>query len=65
MNDHLIITMTAIIAIVILESVALIKGIDGIALGTTVGAIAAIAGYMFKTHRVLKSGRNDNPKRKG
>lgn len=39
-------TIIAIAAIVILVSVALLKGINGAVLGTAIGAIAGLGGYI-------------------
>ena len=42
------ITLFAIAGLVILESIALIKGIDGAAFGICIAAIAGLAGYKIK-----------------
>ena len=47
MKDKTIITLVGIISIVILESVALFNGIDGIMLTATIGAITTIVGYNY------------------
>ena len=43
-----LITCVAIAALVTLESIALIKGIDGAAFGICIAAIAGLAGYKIK-----------------
>lgn len=45
-----IVSITAISGIVILEVIALYKGINGVMLATTIGVIAGIAGYSIKNH---------------
>jgi hypothetical protein len=44
MNDHSVIIVAAIAGITILETIALINGIDGIILSFAVGAITTLAG---------------------
>ena len=39
--------ITGIIGVTVLETVALLKGVDGAFLTMAVGAIAVIAGYVF------------------
>ena len=40
------VTLTAIIAIAVLEAIALVKGIDGQLLSVTIATIAGLGGYM-------------------
>lgn len=47
MKDKTMITIIGILSIVILESVALFNGIDGIMLTATIGTIATIVGYNY------------------
>lgn len=48
MKDETIITISAITAIIILEAVALIKGINGALFGLVIAAVAGLAGYEIK-----------------
>ena len=43
-----IITIVAILGIVVLESIALAKGINGVMFGTALSVIGGIAGYTLK-----------------
>jgi len=45
MKDKTLITITAIISIVILEIVAMIKGIDGQIFATVISILAGLGGY--------------------
>jgi len=45
MKDKTLITITAIISIVILEIVAMIKGIDGQIFATVISVLAGLGGY--------------------
>ena len=51
MEDKTAISLAAIMAIVILDAVALCMGIDGTLLLACVGGIAGIAGYELKSLR--------------
>ena len=42
------VTLFAITGLVLLEAIALIKGIDGAAFGICIAAIAGLAGYKIK-----------------
>ena len=46
--------LAAIIGIVILEAIALSKGINGMSLSLTIALIAGIAGYEFKIYQYRK-----------
>lgn len=50
-EDKTLLSMTTIIGIVILDSVAIMNGIDGIVLTTSIAAIAGVGGYMFNSLR--------------
>jgi len=41
-------------AIVILESIALFKGINGVMFGSSMACIGTIVGYVFKSYKVTK-----------
>lgn len=56
--DELKIFIFAICAIVLLESIALIKGVDGVIYGSSMAGIGTIGGF------VLKCYLNDHRKRK-
>ncbi|MBA7653714.1 hypothetical protein ES703_61571 [subsurface metagenome] len=45
-TDHL--TLVAIVAIVILEAIALLKGINGASFGIAIAIIAGLAGYKLR-----------------
>lgn len=45
------VVIAAIAAITVLEIIALLKGIDGQLFATTIGAIAALVGYLFGAHK--------------
>jgi len=49
MKDETIISLTAIFSILLLTSVALLKGIDGALFMSAVAIIGGIAGYELKT----------------
>jgi len=50
MDKHkLTLTMVAILAIVILETIALLRGINGAAFGVSIAVIAGLAGYKIKS----------------
>jgi hypothetical protein len=51
--------ITAIICITILESIALIKGIDGMFLSTVIAIIAGLGGFWIG--RATNNGSNANP----
>jgi hypothetical protein len=46
--------MTAIIGIVILDSIALLNGIDGVLLMTALAAIAGLAGWTIPSPKFIK-----------
>jgi len=48
MEDKTIMTIVAMILIAILESVAMMKGIDGYLFGVVVAVISGLAGYKIK-----------------
>jgi hypothetical protein len=52
-------TITAIICITILESIALMKGIDGMFLSTVIAIIAGLGGFWIG--RATSNGSNTNP----
>ena len=45
MKDKTLITLSAMLSIMILEGIALYKGVDGTALSWVVGTLAGLAGY--------------------
>lgn len=47
-RDKLTLTIVAILAIVFLEAIALIVGINGAAFGIAIAIIAGLAGYKIK-----------------
>ena len=47
-NNDNIIAIFSICGLVIIESIALIKGINGVMFGTTAAVIAGIAGFKIK-----------------
>lgn len=47
-NEFFIIAIIAMGAVLIVECVALAKGVDGVALATSLGAFLSIAGLTFK-----------------
>jgi len=49
-----ILLLIAILSIFILEAIALIKGIDGYALGLAFSGIGGIAGYLVKSYTCRK-----------
>jgi hypothetical protein len=51
-------TLTAMICITVLESIALIKGIDGMFLSTAIAVIAGLGGFFIG--RATSNGRNTN-----
>ncbi len=50
-KDHRVV-MAAMICITVLETVALLKGINGVLLTTIVGLIAGLAGWMVKAPKL-------------
>jgi len=54
MNDKVVII--AIVAVAMLEGIALFKGIDGAFFGPAVAAISGLAGYKIKESRDKKIG---------
>lgn len=48
------VVMIAIIGIVILDSIALLKGIDGIIMMTALAAVAGLAGWTIPTPKFMK-----------
>lgn len=60
MKDEHIISCFAIAGIVVLEAIALIKGINGVLLSTTLSIIAAIVGYEIKGWINGKKEEKDN-----
>jgi len=48
MKDGTIKCLAAIFAIVVLESIALCNGIDGVLLGTVIAVLAGLGGYSLK-----------------
>ena len=68
MKDSTTITLTAIVAITVIEICAMVYlGIDGVLLGATVGVLAGLAGYRLAkpTHayhndEVFKNGQRDH-----
>ena len=51
MQDKTALSITAIMAIVILDAIALMNGIDGILLTAAIAVIAGISGYELKSVR--------------
>lgn len=51
MSPELRIIVYALIAITFLQTVALIKGVDGVMFGSSMAAIGGIIGWFFKTHK--------------
>jgi|GEM_PF-2589368 len=47
MEDQTLVALLGIIALLIIESIALMKGFDGQLFLTTIGAIFGIVGYAF------------------
>jgi len=48
MRGNKLISITAIVGIVILEAIALFKGVNGVMLSTALAIIGGIAGYTIK-----------------
>jgi len=48
-NDKIKITITAILVIAYLETLAILKGIDGYLFGLVIAVISGLAGYKIKT----------------
>ena len=62
MTPNVIIRLTACVCITAIETVAILKGIDGAAFGFAIAAIGAIAGSTLKpVTDLLKPKNKDNP----
>ena len=55
-KDQTLIIVVAIISILIMECIALLKGIDGALLMTSLAIVGGLAGYELKA---IKNGLND------
>ena len=49
-KNELVVAVMGIVALFILEAIALLKGLNGSMFAATSGSIGAIAGYMIKSH---------------
>lgn len=54
MKLRYIVSLVAIVSIVVLESIALFKGIDGAMLSVALAAIGSVAGYTFGVNTTKK-----------
>ena len=48
------IAIGGLVAVVLLETVALMNGIDGIALSSSMAVIGSVVGYVFKSSRLRR-----------
>ena len=53
-DTELEIAALGVFAVIILESIALWKGINGVMFGSAMTCIGVIIGYVFKTFRIKK-----------
>ena len=53
-NKRFYLVITAIVAVTFLDGVALLNGIDGVLLTTTIGTIVGLVALIIKTPKFLK-----------
>ena len=54
-SDEFVYALLALaLGIVLLEGIALIKGIDGTMFATTIGAMAGLGGYLLKGYQIRR-----------